>query len=39
MNLGGIPGGDHALGFAVVTVLTLLVCVLLYRRFKHADWL
>ena len=39
MNLGGIPGGDDGLGFAAVTVLTLLVCVLLYRRFKHADWL
>lgn len=39
MNLGGIPGGDHTLGFAVVTAMTLLLCLWLYRRFKSADWL
>jgi len=39
MNLGGIPGGDHALGFVVVTTLALLLSVWLYRRFKAADWL
>ena len=39
MNLGGIPGQDHLLGFGIVTVLTLAVCVYLYRRFKRADWL
>ncbi len=39
MNLGGIPGGDSAIGFAAVTALTLLLCVWLYRRFKAADWL
>jgi magnesium transporter len=39
MNLGGIPGADHVLGFTIVCALTLLVCVLLYRRFKQTDWL
>lgn len=39
MNLGGIPGGDDRLGFAVVTALTLLLCAWLYRIFKRADWL
>ncbi len=39
MNLGGIPGHTHVLGFTVVCVATLLVCYLLYRRFKQTDWL
>jgi magnesium transporter len=39
MNLGGIPGGDSVAGFATVTVLTLLLCVWLYRKFKQAEWL
>ena len=39
MNLGGIPGGDHALGFVVVTAIIVVLCVVLYRRFKEADWL
>jgi magnesium transporter len=39
MNLGGIPGSDHELGFATVTALTLLGSVLLYRQFKRTDWL
>lgn len=39
MNLGGIPGGDHVLGFVAVTALVLLVCVWLYRRFKADGWL
>jgi magnesium transporter len=39
MNLGGIPGADHALGFAIVCTLTLLLCVFLWRRFKDAGWL
>ena len=39
MNLGGIPGGNHVLGFTVVCALTLGLCVFLYRRFKDADWL
>jgi magnesium transporter len=39
MNLGGIPGADDAVGFAAVCVLTLLMCVWLYRRFRRAEWL
>jgi len=39
MNLGGIPGAEHGLGFAIVVALTLLVCVWLYRRFKSTGWL
>jgi Mg2+ and Co2+ transporter CorA len=39
MNLGGIPGGEHVAGFAVVSALTVLLCVWLYRKFKQADWL
>lgn len=39
MNLGGIPGGDSPIGFAVVTALVVLLCVWLYRRFKAASWL
>lgn len=39
MNLGGIPGAEHAAGFAIVTALTVLLCFWLYRRFKDADWL
>jgi magnesium transporter len=39
MNLGGIPGGDSVLGFAVVTVIIGLLCLWMYRRFKQADWL
>lgn len=39
MNLGGIPGGDHWIGFAVVCALTFVVCYLLYRRFKSTGWL
>jgi magnesium transporter len=39
MNLGGIPGADHPAGFAAVTALTALVCYVLYRKFKDAEWL
>jgi magnesium transporter len=39
MNLGGIPGGDHALGFVTVTAIIVLLCIWLYRKFKEADWL
>jgi magnesium transporter len=39
MNLGGIPGGDHVLGFVIVTAIILLLCVWMYRKFKQADWL
>jgi magnesium transporter len=39
MNLGGIPGSDDPIGFIAVTGVTLLLCWLLYRRFKDADWL
>ena len=39
MNLGGIPGGTHWAGFAVVVALTAAVGLVLYRRFKAADWL
>lgn len=39
MNLGGIPGHSHVLGFAVVCALTVLLCLWLYRRFRAADWL
>jgi magnesium transporter len=39
MNLGGIPGAEHALGFTIVCALTLGLCVFLYRRFKDTDWL
>ena len=35
MNLGGIPGAEHGLGFAIVTVLTLLVCVTLYKSSRR----
>ena len=35
MNLGGIPGAEHGLGFGIVTVLTLLVCVTLYKKFRE----
>jgi magnesium transporter len=39
MNLGGIPGHSHVLGFTIVCVATLLVCYGLYRKFKQTDWL
>ena len=39
MNLGGIPGNTHGLGFITVTALTVLASVLLYRQFKRTDWL
>jgi magnesium transporter len=39
MNLGGIPGGEHALGFVIVTAIIVVLCVWLYRKFKAADWL
>ena len=39
MNLGGIPGANRAAGFAIVTALTALVCLFVYRKFKAADWL
>ena len=39
MNLGGIPGAEHVLGFVIVTVVIVVLCVLLYRKFKQADWL
>jgi magnesium transporter len=39
MNLGGIPGGDSVLGFAVVTLIIGLLCLWMHRRFKQADWL
>ncbi|MBA3287850.1 MAG: magnesium and cobalt transport protein CorA [Acidimicrobiia bacterium] len=39
MNVGGIPGNTHWIGFAAVTVATFLVCYLLYRRFKATGWL
>ena len=39
MNLGGIPGGDHTLGFVVVVAINVVVCLLLYRKFKQTDWL
>jgi magnesium transporter len=39
MNLGGIPGNDHGLGFVTVTALTALISVALYRQFKKTDWL
>jgi magnesium transporter len=39
MNLGGIPGGHSIMGFTLVTGLCLLVCVVLYRRLKGANWL
>lgn len=39
MNLGGIPGHDHVLGFLVVCALTLMLCLWMYRRFRAADWL
>ena len=38
MNLGGIPFGNRTIGFTVVTARTLVVCVLLYKRFKRIDW-
>jgi magnesium transporter len=39
MNVGGIPGNTHWLGFATVTTLTGLVSFWLYHKFKKADWL
>jgi len=39
MNLGGIPGSDHLLGFGIVSAITLGICLYLYLRFKKADWL
>ena len=39
MNLGGIPGAEHGLGFAIIVALNLLLCVFLYRLFKRAEWL
>ena len=39
MNLGGIPGSEHGLGFAIVTTLTVLISFGLYRQFKKTDWL
>ena len=39
MNLGGIPGAEHVLGFVIVTVVIVVLCVLLHRKFKQADWL
>lgn len=39
MNLGGIPGGEHGLGFVIVVLLNVLLCVTLYRRFKSTGWL
>ena len=39
MNLGGIPLAEHWLGFSLVCAATVVVCVLLYRKFKDADWL
>ncbi len=39
MNLGGIPGHSHWLGFTIVCLLTLLVCLLFYKKLKQADWL
>ena len=34
MNLGGIPGGAHGLGFVIVVLLNILLCVTLYRRLR-----
>jgi magnesium transporter len=39
MNLGGIPGHNHVLGFVSVTAIIVLLCLFLYRKFKEADWL
>ncbi len=39
MNLGGIPLAQHQLGFALVCVVTLVACLVLYRLFKHSGWL
>ena len=39
MNLGGIPGSQHGLGFVTVTALTVLISFALYRQFKKTDWL
>jgi magnesium transporter len=39
MNLGGIPGNEHGLGFVTVTALTVLISFVLYRQFKKTDWL
>ena len=34
MNLGGIPGGAHVLGFTIVCALTALVSLLVYRKLR-----
>jgi magnesium transporter len=39
MNVGGIPGGSHLLGFATVCAITAFACLFLYRRFRQSGWL
>jgi magnesium transporter len=39
MNLGGIPGHESVVGFAVVTAIIVALCFFLYRKFKQTNWL
>lgn len=39
MNLGGIPGGAHDVGFVAIVLLNVALCVFLYRRFRATGWL
>ena len=39
MNFSNMPELDYELGYPLVIGFTTLVCLLLYRRFKRANWL
>jgi magnesium transporter len=39
MNFRHMPELEQSLGYPIVLILTALVCVGLYRRFKRAHWL
>jgi magnesium transporter len=39
MNFEHMPELSWRYGYPAVLALTLLICVLLYRRFRRAGWL
>ncbi|MGH9117328.1 MAG: magnesium and cobalt transport protein CorA [Acidimicrobiales bacterium] len=39
MNFDYMPELDHPLGYPAVIIVTALVCLLLYRKFKSVGWL
>ena len=39
MNFDNMPELHWAFGYPLVIVLILVICALLYRRFKRAGWL